>query len=181
MKDVDQVEGNRMKEDFDRVSYIFRDYLYNFVNLMKEDYKEKLISIILFGSVARGKWNNESDIDLLIIFSNKISKKTTKNNRLTKIISDYERNSKLRNSKGDRLFSTIQEITLVLKDFHTFRTIFYDIAMDGIILFDRNQTGFHFLKKIKKRIEEKGLRRVFIKENDYYWERNVKFGEIIEL
>jgi len=70
---------------------------------------------------------------------------------------------------------------LVLKDLHTFRTIFYDIAMDGIILFDRNQTGFQFLKKIKKRIEEKGLRRIFIKENDYYWERKVKFGEIIEL
>jgi len=170
-----------MTEDFDRVSYIFRDYLYNFVRLLKENYKEDLLSIILFGSVARGKWNNESDIDLLIIFSNKSSIKITINNRLTKIISDYERKSKLKNSKGDRLFSTIQDISLLLKDLHTFRTIFYDIAMDGIILFDRNQTGFHFLKKIKKRIEEKGLKRVFIKENDYYWERNVKFGEIIEL
>lgn len=170
-----------MMEDFDRVSYIFRDYLYNFVRLLKEKYKEDLLSIILFGSVARGKWNNESDIDLFIIFSNKSSIRTTINNRLTKIISDYERKSKLKNSKGDRLFSTIQDISLLLKDLHTFRTIFYDIAMDGIILFDRNQTGFHFLKKIKKRIEEKGLKRVFIKENDYYWERNVKFGEIIEL
>ncbi len=166
-----------MIEDFDRVSYIFRDYLYNFVRLLKENYKEDLLSIILFGSVARGKWNNESDIDLFILFSNKSSI----NNRLTKIISDYERKSKLKNSKGDRLFSTIQDISLLIKDLHKFRTIFYDIAMDGIILFDRNQTGFHFLKKIKKRIEEKGLRRVFIKENDYYWERNVKFGEIIEL
>lgn len=170
-----------MIEDFDRVSYIFRDYLYNFVRLLKENYKEDLLSIILFGSVARGKWNNESDIDLFIIFSNKSSIRTAINNRLTKIISDYERKSKLRNSKGDRLFSTIQDMSLSLKDLHTFRTIFYDIAMDGIILFDRNQTGFHFLKKIKKRIEEKGLKRVFIKENDYYWERNVKFGEIIEL
>jgi len=170
-----------MTEDFDRVSYIFRDYLYNFVKLMKENYEEGLLSIILFGSVARGKWNNESDIDLFIIFTNKSSLRTTISKRLTKIISDYERKSKLRNSKGDRLFSTIQDITLVLKDLHTFRTIFYDIAMDGIILFDRNQTGFQFLKKIKKRIEEKGLRRIFIKENDYYWERKVKFGEIIEL
>ena len=170
-----------MIEDFDRVSYIFRDYLYNFVRLLKENYKEDLISIILFGSVARGKWNNESDIDLFIIFSNKSSIRTAINNQLKKIISDYERKTKLKNSKDNRLFSTIQDISLLLKDLNTFRTIFYDIAMDGIILFDRNQTGFHFLKKIKKRIEEKGLKRVFIKENDYYWERNVKFGEIIEL
>ncbi|KKK69825.1 hypothetical protein LCGC14_2930150 [marine sediment metagenome] len=170
-----------MIEDFDRVSYIFKDYLYNFVRLLKENYKEDLISIILFGSVARGKWNNESDIDLFIIFSNKSSIRTAINNQLKKIISDYERKTKLKNSKDNRLFSTIQDISLLLKDLNTFRTIFYDIAMDGIILFDRNQTGFHFLKKIKKRIEEKGLKRVFIKENDYYWERNVKFGEIIEL
>ena len=168
-------------EEFDRVSYIFRDYLYNFVRLMKEKYHEDLLSIILFGSVARGKWNNESDIDLFMIFTNNTSIKTGMNNQLTKIISDYERKSKLKNSKGDRLFSTIQDISLLLKDLHTFRTIFYDIAMDGIILFDRYKTGFHFLKGIRKRIEEKGLRRVFIKENDYYWERNVKFGEIIEL
>ncbi len=170
-----------MIEDFDRVSYIFRDYLVNFVRLLKEKYKEDLLSIILFGSVARGKWNNESDIDLFIIFTNKSSKRTAINNQITKIISNYERKSKLINSKGDRLFSTIQDISLSLKDLNTFRTIFYDIAMDGIILFDRNQTGFHFLEKIKKRIEENGLKRVFIKENDYYWERNVKFGEIIEL
>jgi len=170
-----------MMEDFDRVSYIFRDYLYNFVRLLKEKYKEDLLSIILFGSVARGKWNKESDIDLFIIFTNKSSIRTAINNQLTKVISDYERKSKLKNSKGDRLFSTIQDISLSLKDLHTFRTIFYDIAMDGIILFDRNKTGFHKLKKIKKRIEEKGLKKVFIKENDYYWERNVKFGEIIEL
>ncbi|NVM36527.1 MAG: nucleotidyltransferase domain-containing protein [Candidatus Lokiarchaeota archaeon] len=170
-----------MIEDFDRVSYIFRDYLYNFVRLLKDNYNEDLLSIILFGSVARGKWNIESDIDLFIIFSNKSSIRTDINNQLTKIISDYERKSKLKNSKGERLFSTIQDISLLIKDLHTFRTIFYDIAMDGIILFDKNQTGSHFLKKIKKRIEEKGLKRVFIKENDYYWERNVKFGEIIEL
>ena len=148
---------------------------------MKDNYKEDLLSIILFGSVARGKWNKESDIDLLIIFTNKSSLKNTLNKRLAKIISDYERNSKISNSKGDRLFSTIQDITLVLKELHTFRTIFYDIAMDGIIIFDRDKTGFQFLKKIKKRIEEKGLRRIFIKENDFYWERKVKFGEIIEL
>jgi len=144
---------------------------------MKENYEEGLLSIILFGSVARGKWNNESDIDLFIIFTNK----SIINKRLTKIISDYERKSKLRDSKGDRLYSTIQDISLVLKDLNTFRTIFYDIAMDGIILYDINLTGFHFLKKIKNRIEEKELRRIFIKENDYYWERKVKFGEIIEL
>ena len=111
-------------EEFDRVSYIFRDYLYNFVRFMKEKYHEDLLSIILFGSVARGKWNNESDIDLFMIFTNNTSIKTGMNNQLTKIISDYERKSKLKNSKGDRLFSTIQDISLLLKDLHTFRTIF---------------------------------------------------------
>ena len=176
------MKENRIIEDFDRVSYIFRDYLYNFVKLLKENYKEHLLSIILFGSVARGKWTHESDIDLLIIFSNDLSINTAINSKLTAIISNYERKLKLKNSRGERLFSTIQDISLSLKDLDTFRTIFYDIAMDGIILVDRNEIGFHFIEKLKKRIEEKGLKRIFINENDYYWERgNVKFGEIIEL
>ena len=96
-----------MIENFDRVSYIFRDYLFNFVQFMKKKYEEDLLSIILFGSVARGKWNQESDIDLLMLFSNRTSLK-----QLSKIIFDFESKTKLKDSTGNQHFSTIQDFRI---------------------------------------------------------------------
>ena len=34
---------------------------------MKDLFKDKLVSVILFGSYARGDYNNESDIDIMVI------------------------------------------------------------------------------------------------------------------
>lgn len=180
MKTIKNIKEEEVfEENFDRVPYLFRDYLYNFTNLLKLNFKEDLLSIILFGSIARGKWTYESDIDIFILFSNKISNYSKK---LTEMIFDYEESTELINEKGKKLYCSIQDLPLQLRDLDNFRTLFYDIVMDGIILFDRNQIGFQFFKIIKKKIYEKGLKRVYINETDFYWERKeIKFGEIVEL
>ncbi len=41
--------------------------LNEFVKALKDKYKDKIKKIILFGSYARGDYNEESDIDILII------------------------------------------------------------------------------------------------------------------
>lgn len=183
MKTIKNImEEEVFEENFDRVPYLFRDYLYDFVDLLKLKFKDELLSIILFGSIARGKWTYESDIDIFILFSNKNSKNLNYTQKLTEMIFDYEKSTDLINEKGKKLYCSIQDLSLQLKDLDNFRTLFYDIVMDGIILFDRNQIGFQFFEIIKKKISEKGLKRVYINEADFYWERKeIKFGEIIEL
>jgi len=44
--------------------------LNNMVKIMKEEFKDDLISVVLYGSVARGDNRNDSDVDLLIIINN---------------------------------------------------------------------------------------------------------------
>ena len=54
--------------------------------------------------------------------------------------------------------------------------------MDGIIIYDKNKIGAKFIKKIRQRIKDKSLQRVFISDKNFYWKRkDVQFGEIIEL
>ena len=43
------------------------EILKSFVDELKNNYKEKIIKIILYGSVARGEEREDSDIDVLII------------------------------------------------------------------------------------------------------------------
>ncbi|MHA1726472.1 MAG: nucleotidyltransferase domain-containing protein [Promethearchaeota archaeon] len=170
-------------EDYDRIPYIFRDFLYNFIQTLKKEYGKNLLSVVLYGSIARGTWNLSSDLDLFMIFSNETKEKKSLSKDVLKIIMEFEKFNTMNTGKNLNSFLPIQDISLKLKDLENFRTLFYDIAMDGILIYDTNSIGATFLEKIRNRIEEKGLQRIFIGYDNFYWKRkeNVKFGEIFEL
>ncbi len=47
----------------------FYSILQNYINLVKGIYKESLVKIVLFGSYARGDFNENSDVDLMIFLN----------------------------------------------------------------------------------------------------------------
>lgn len=169
-------------ENYDRVPYIFRNYLNSYVTLLREKFNNNFISTILYGSVARGKWTNESDIDLLLIFSDEISNKSRLNKTLTNITITFEKTLLLKDGNNRIIYCSLQEYPILLNELSNFRTLFYDLAMDGIILYDRDNIGSNFIERIKKRIVDKNIERVFISDKNFYWKRdNVQFGQVIEL
>jgi len=169
-------------ENYDRVPYVFRNYLNSYVSLLKENFNDNLLSVILYGSVARGKWTYESDIDLLLIFSDETVNLSGFNKTLTNITVTFEKTLQLKDRNNKTIYCSLQEYPIFLNDLDNFRTLFYDIAMDGIILYDRANVGFDFIERIKERILNKNIKRIFISDKDFYWKRNnVEFGELIEL
>jgi len=50
-----------------RIQKRYREAVEEFVRRVLERYKDKIDSIILFGSVARGEAKEDSDIDILIV------------------------------------------------------------------------------------------------------------------
>lgn len=169
-------------ENVNQIPIVFRSYLNDYLTVIKEMFKGHLLAVIVFGSVARDQWTKESDIDLLLLFSNKIIDKAELNQTLTQITIEFEQKKELKDNEGNVLYCPIKEIALVLKDLEHFRTLFYDISVDGIVIFDRNRVGFNFQEKIKRRIRENGIERIYISDTDFYWKRkDIKFGELIEL
>ena len=176
------MEEKFLIENLDNIPIIFRDYLFNFAKILKKNFEDNLLSVILFGSVARGKWTIESDLDLFAIVSNTYSGEIQLSQKIIDLIIEFEQSHSVKDDNGKDISPSIQVISLFLKELDIFRTIFYDIAVDGILIYDRNQFGAKFIKKIKDRIKEKGLKRIFNSDNDFYWKRrNIKFGEIVEL
>ena len=177
------MDENNILEDFNRIPAFFRDYLIKFVEILEKKYEKNLLSVILYGSIARGTWNLESDIDIFLLFSNKIKEREKLDKDVLKTIIEFEKTIHIINDNGIQIYFPIQELSLKLKDLVNFRTLFYDISMDGIVIYDKDLIGTKFLEKIRIRIKDKGLERIFVGYNDFYWKRkeNVKFGEIIEL
>ena len=169
----------KTRNNLDHLPSYFRDYLFNYVSHLKNCLNENLQSVILYGSFARGTWTKESDIDLFLIIKNDTAKMFE---RLTRITLDFEINNDLKNEKGETSYWTIQEISCSLADLNRFRTLFYDITEDGILIYDKNENGLKFIEKIKLRMKLKELKRVYINDRDFYWKRrDIKFGEIVEL
>ncbi|MHA1264044.1 MAG: nucleotidyltransferase domain-containing protein [Candidatus Helarchaeota archaeon] len=186
LHDLKNIEKNLSEsncyENFDFIPYYFRDFIYDFITILKHHLRKNLLSVILFGSVARGKWTSESDIDLFLIISNNVKNKTILHQELTSLILDFYESYASRNIIGKKQFHSIQLIPAFLDDLNTFRTLFYDIAMDGIIILDNENIGKEFMEKIKLKMRMKGLKRIYISDEDFYWKRDrIEFGELIEL
>ena len=186
LKLLDQLDSVLQDEDYlenyDSVPYLFRDYLYNFITTLKNAFEEKLLSAILFGSVARGKWTSNSDLDIFLIFSDDAPEKTHLSQRLAEVKLAFYKTHELKNQEGKTLYHPFQLLHHSVNELETFRTLFYDIVSDGILMIDRNGTGANFIKRIKQRIKRVGLKRIFNGNDNYYWQHEpIKFGETIEL
>lgn len=132
----------------------FKQYLQTFLEFFKKKLKDDLLSLILYGSVARGNWNEESDIDLLLIISNKFYKKFD-NSKISEISIHFYNKTRDTSLYEEMLFHPLSILSLSLNQLESFRTLFYDIAVDGIIIYDPKDIGLKFLKKYRKRIKKK--------------------------
>jgi predicted nucleotidyltransferase len=153
-----------------------------YVNEIKEVLGGKLVSVCLFGSIARGDFTQESDIDLLIIAKN--------------VPDDVgRRHSLFREARRKILLSdtaleirkmgyttTFSEIILTPDEVKKHPPILLDIVEDGIILYDDNNFLFSIIDEVKGQLKRLGAKRIQLKHG-WYWllKPNAKFGEEIIL
>lgn len=160
----------------------YKDYkqiLSKFKQLLQEKFSDNLISLVLFGSVARGTAKQESDIDLLIIVKDAPE---VYYKRLEPVI-DIE--LKLREEAFETTGAALMFSSMVLSKEEAMenRNIFLDMIDTSIILYDKNNFFKNRLKELKKRLLQLGSKKVVLEDQTWYW--NLKPdsapGEVIEL
>ena len=93
--------------------------------MMGKDYKENVLSVVLYGSYVRGQENAESDIDMAVFLKNKLSK--DQYDQITDWLVDFELEQGV----------TLSLIQIEEKDFSEWKTTlpFYkNIEKEGIVL-----------------------------------------------
>ena len=137
---------------------------------------ERLVSLVLFGSVARGHARADSDIDLLVVaegFPRRLA------DRRKPLLESWSR-------ARERAALPAIEWNLVTKSpeealHHS--PLYLDIVEDGILVFDRNGFFAAILDAMRVRMRDLGSRRVYLPNGGWYWDLKPDFraGDVVEI
>ena len=120
-----------------------RDYIAAFVD--KITLNRHTSGIILFGSVAKRTFTKFSDIDIAVITdSNFLDYLEYLNEEIKEIENYQDRLIK----KGLSLY--INPLIITKKDIQKLNPIYFDIADDGIVLYQRENTVSNFFESLEK-------------------------------
>ena len=117
----------------------YRKLLDTFLVFLRQKLGDSLISVVLYGSVARGEARLRSDIDLLIIVkdaSNEYFLRLEPILKTEKLLKRTEAYNRLCSKDGVRPY--VSYLVLSLEEAQENRYIYLDMIEDSIIIFDRN-------------------------------------------
>lgn len=116
-----------------------------------------LIAVVLYGSWSRGEARPGSDVDLFVIAQNLPEHR-------------FDRSRYLHKAVAGRCPLPVSILAKEPAQFEGhFPSLYLDIGLDGIILYDTNDYIFQKLDRIRQLIEEAGLYRVRQKGELMWW------------
>jgi len=157
----------------------YKSLLEKLTKLLQEEFQDKLISVVLYGSIARGDNRKDSDIDLLLVIKDLPKTITERVILFDKV--ERKLDDDIMRLMDEGYYVTFSPILKTPEEAMRFSPIYMDMTEDAIILYDRNGFFRKVLEKTKKRLKELGFERVWLSKKTWYWrKRDYKFGEIID-
>ncbi|MEM0192801.1 MAG: nucleotidyltransferase domain-containing protein, partial [Candidatus Korarchaeum sp.] len=138
---------------------LYREYVSMIVESLKAKLGDNLVSVVLFGSVARGEADEGSDIDLLVVLessSGSFGRRFDVFKEIEKELITSEPRVELRR-RG--LGALISPVPLTREEVIKHPPILLDILTDGIILYDKGFIGEQ-LEELRERLKALGARKV---------------------
>lgn len=162
-----------LKEAFDRL-------VQRIVPAAHKTYGDRLVSVVLYGSVARGTMRHDSDVDLLIVARDLPAGRMKRVREFEAVEKAVAEDIGLAASDG--IHTTLSPVLKTPEEVAAGSLLFLDMVEDARVLYD--QAGFFAqqLARVQQRLVELGAKRVW-KGNAWYWDLKPNFrpGEVFEL
>ena len=161
----------------------YGELLRRYCLILFENYKERLVGVAVFGSIARGDWDSDSDIDLLVVVRGWDEKPVWE--RMKELIGlrdELRQTDEYRNSLKSGYWPIIQHYPLGVDEAFEFHRIYVDACMDGVVLYERGGFVTGLMKRMRERLIELNAKRLVTPSGNRYWViPEVKAGEIYQL
>jgi hypothetical protein len=165
----------------DLVGYAdYKPVLQRLVQVLKNECENELVSVVLYGSVARGTAMKSSDIDLIIVIEDTVVRKKWK----YKFIEIERRIRSEFQGMINKGFSVeFRPVVIHAREIWNIKYLFIDITVEGIILYDKDNCMKTRLDALRKRLRELGSKRIQLPNGSWYWELKPdwKPGEVFDL
>jgi hypothetical protein len=170
---TDRAAGTRVPEELPEP---FRAALVAACEAWSTRFGEQLVSLVLFGSVARRDTRPASDIDLLVIAE---GLPRSLRDRRRPFLEEWER----ARAAGGLPPTTWNLVTKSPAEARTHSPLYLDLVEDAVLLLDRGGFFQAVLGELERRMRALGSRRVFLPNGGWYWDLkpDFRFGEVVEL
>ncbi|MEM0041574.1 MAG: nucleotidyltransferase domain-containing protein [Candidatus Korarchaeum sp.] len=135
---------------------------------------DDLISVVLFGSVARGDFREGSDIDILVVARSFPKSYSRRISLLVPIAEGARRRAPEH---------PIQFYPLRVDEASKTRPIYLDLLTDSIILYDRDGFMQGVLRDLSERLAKLGAKKVRLEDGSWMWvlKPGLRVGEVIDI
>jgi len=119
---------------------------------------DALISVVLYGSVARGSATGGSDIDLVVVVKD-LPAGQLKRKKIV-VEADKEIEPALEELRRDGIDASFSRILKTPDEASFITPLYLDLVEDAILLFDRDGFFYSILSRLRQRLRSLGARRV---------------------
>jgi predicted nucleotidyltransferase len=150
----------------ERIAEPYRSLVNRLVELIKTEYGDDLVSVAVFGSIARGTARKDSDLDVLIIASRLPRSRRERVQRFLNVESKLD--PVLEKLLDEGYAITVSPVILTADEAREIPPLFLDLTEDAVILYDKDNFLRELLTKLKEKLQEIGATRIWI-GSKWYW------------
>ncbi|GAB6182742.1 nucleotidyltransferase domain-containing protein [Thermodesulfovibrio hydrogeniphilus] len=158
----------------------FKKILEETLKILKNYYGERLVSVVVYGSVGRGTQRFDSDIDLLLVVKNLPKGRFARIEEFREIEKMLEPFLSEAETRG--IYTEFSPLIKTPDEVKSGSPLFLDMIDDAKILYDKNEFFKNFLEDLRKRLNRLGARRIWL-GNSWYWDLkpDYKPGEVFKI
>lgn len=160
----------------------YEQLLEQFVSLVRDTLGDQLISIVLYGSVARGEASTQSDVDLLLVLKHASPVYYERLQLVLPLLRQLRQGSVGQDLRAKGLMPEVNVLILSQQEADQNRLLYLDMIEDARILVDRDNFFQNRLQQLQKRLQELDARKIR-RDGGWYWDLRpgLKPGESIIL
>ncbi len=178
-----ETPDKKLLRPINATSRTYRALAEQFAAILRRELGQRLTSIVLYGSVARGSARQNSDIDVLIIAGETDEEREATRHEIWKWDDAFEDQPEVVALRKAGYPARLEIYVLSKAQARRGTPIYLDMTLEAVVLYDPEGFFDRRIQLIKRRMAELNSYREWVEQDLYVWhlKANLKPGEVFSL